>query len=317
MSDEGAVEGALIAELRALAGAPAGESTFTITRGAVRVGVEYRSGSASTITLSAPYGGPWGRPGAVTAGYRTWARPPRAPRPLMIQLEAETASHVRNKARGIDREVQTWDPEFDREIYIDTAAPDEAVAYVLSQAAARNAARALLVQEGFLPIHIDDADGMIRTTLATFAERTPLHGRGARIVDSFVALVEGLPPVEAHGEKPFDRGGEVVAALGVVAGASFLVQFFGSFVAVPGACISHDEPGETSIECVDVGGQNCCTPMGVGAGAGLGIGLVLGWLASRPFRGTSRSSGRRMAVMGLVTGIAVNVAIIVAEVVMW
>lgn len=317
MSDEGAVEGALIAELRALAGAPAGESTFTITRGAVRVGVAYNSGSASTITLSAPYGGSWGRPGAVTAGYRTWARPPRAPRPLMIQLEAETASNVRNKARGIDREVQTWDPEFDREVYIDTTAPDEAVAYVLSRPAARNAARALLFQEGFGAIHIDDADGMIKTTLATFVEKTPFPGRGARIVDTFAALVEGLPPVEAHGEKPFDRGGAVLVGLGVLLGVSFLVQFFGSFAAVPGACISHDEPGETSIECVDVGGQNCCAPMGVGAASGLGIGLVVGWIASRPFRGTSRSSGRRLAVMGLVTGIAVNVAIIVAEIVMW
>lgn len=315
MSDD--VESALLGELRALAGPSATGTTFTIRRGNVPIEVTYSGGSSSSITLRAPYGLSSYRPSTAAKGYRTWARPPRAPRPLQIKLTQETEWNVRNKSRGIDREVQTWDPDFDREVYIDTMAPDEAVAYVLSLPTARNAARVLMFQERFGAITIDDARGDVETSLGTFTEIPPRVGRGLRIADTFAALVESLPAVEAHGSKPFDAGRAVIIALAMAAAGTFLAQFFGSFVQAPAGCIFHDEPGETSLQCVEVDGQNCCTPIGMGFGAGLVLGLFLGFLASRPFRGTSRSSWRRVTAWALVAGITVNLSVIAAEVWMW
>lgn len=310
------VESALMMELRTLAGAPEGESQFVLTRRGVQIHISYSGGSSSSVTFSAPYGRYGGRNGVVAAGYRTWSRPPRAPRPLVIELSRETTANVKSKAAGIDREVQTWDPEFDKNVYIDTSAPDEAVSFVLSQQPARDAAVTLLIQEKFGSITIDNSDGQITTSLTTFVVANPKPNQGAFLADTFATLVLNLPTVEAHGTKPVDLGKRAIFILSAIAGVGFVLQFFSSFALAPDGCVSHDSDG-SSLNCVEVNGQNCCSPMLLGMLWGLPVGAFFAWLASRPFVGKSNSSSSRIAIMLLVLAVTMESSCTITELVMW
>ncbi|MBK8259484.1 MAG: hypothetical protein IPK82_43360 [Polyangiaceae bacterium] len=310
------VESALMIELRALAGVPEGQTQFLLTRRGVQISVTYSGGSSSSITFSAAYGRYGARTGVVAAGYRTWSQPPRAPRPLQIELRRETAWNVKNKAAGIDREVQTWDPEFDKSVYIDTSAPDNAVSFVLSQQPARTAAITLLVQEQFGSITIDDSEGRITASLTTFVVVAPKPNRGAFLADTFATLVLNLPTIEGYGTKPVNVAKRAIIVLAITAAAGFLVQFFSSFALAPNGCVSHDSDG-SSLNCVEVNGQNCCTPMLLGMLWGLPAGAFFGWLASRPFVGRSNSSTTRIAVLLLVFAITMESSCTITELVMW
>jgi hypothetical protein len=302
----------LIVELRAIARAPSGSEAFTVAAGATNepaVRVEYREGTSKSVVLRASYG----LRAATPAGHRDVVVAPRVPRPLEIRLRRETAGDARSKHRGTNREVQTGDAEFDAEVYIDTVAPDEVVLFVLSPPEVRAAARALLGEEGFADILVDDRHGDVVATLTTFPKRAPTDC-AARVLEAFRALAWHLPTVQAHGARRRDTGQRALLALGLTAFASFIGQLVLMFATAPAGCARQEGAGLV-FDCVP--GKGCCAPLVVGGIVGLPVGVVAGLLAASLFRGRSDSSRRRVAAFIAVAVIAFELTVIVAQAVTW
>ncbi|HEY3818367.1 MAG TPA: hypothetical protein VGL81_14405 [Polyangiaceae bacterium] len=303
----------LIVELRAIAGAPWNSDAFTVPAAAVdapAVRVEYREGTSHSIVLRTPYGAR----AATTAGHRDTVVAPHAARPLAITLRPETTKDARSKSRGIDREVQTGDAEFDAAVYVDTAAPDEAVVFVLGPEAVRAATLALLGEAGFSTVVVDDTSGDVVATLTSFPKSVPAD-RAARVLESFRALAWHVPTVQTLGATRRDRGQRVLLALGLAALAGFVLEIALTFALAPDGC-ARREGASLVLDCVQVGGRDCCAPMGVGAIVGVPAGLVAGLVAASFFRGRSDSSRRRVAAFIFVAALAFELTTTVVEAVM-
>jgi hypothetical protein len=308
---EGDAENELVRELRAIA--KAGESDdFTITRDGVGVRVSYSSGSSSHANLSVAYTRGAAAPTIASPTYRGGpVRAPRAPRPLRIELVPERSTHLMTKESGVDREVQTGDAAFDREVYIDTRAPDEAVLFTLAPEEVRAAVRALFAT-GVQRVRLDE-DGRHTAHISTFASREAKPGRGAKMVDAMVALARHVPWIESAGDPPPDRLKSIGATLSVAAVVGFFAQAFVAFPLAPAGCVTSDDDG-SSLHCIEVAGSNCCAPLGYGALFGIPLGLVIAILAVRSIRGRSDASDLRMTVGFGVFGLVVDACIVVA---MW
>jgi hypothetical protein len=308
-----------IDELRALAGAASDATRFTITdtRGVV-VHVDYTPGTMDSLSLRARYG----TREAAPAGYRGVSRAPRAPRPLGIALRRETARHVEYKERGVNREVQTRDDEFDRNVYIDARAADEAILFVLSRAAARAAIVTLLVDMEFVVVVVDDESGDVVAHFATFAGVVP--GTSRRMLDAFVTLVLNLPSVDESAVRPGLTGEQLgLLGLAVAAAAGFIVHAGYMVSAAPAACghatdvgvllLGHVFHNEYEFQCQ----PGCCGPPLTGLLVGAPLGVLGGIIVARFFRGRSDSAGARGWAVGLTVAIVVELAMIVAEHWLW
>jgi len=194
----------IVPALAALAG-PAGEQAlaahrpFDVTIDDVVVHVRYSSGTTPTVFLSTSY------PTGTTApragqdrGYRDMpVTSIPAVRPLGVELRLERDDDRRAKERGVSRELQTGDPEFDRLVYVDSPAPDEVLSSVFATRPLRAACRALL-EDGFVEIRIDDEHGEITTRrgLSTSA-RLPAE----QVIRAFAAIAREVPPLETTGRR--------------------------------------------------------------------------------------------------------------------
>jgi hypothetical protein len=307
----------IINDLQGLAGAASEAQDFVIrAEGGVAVSVSCQWGSSSSVVLRAPYGAVSVAPGTAPSGYRGWEAAPRAPRPLDITVRRETTVDVAAKAKGVNREVQTGDAEFDAEVYVDSTAPDAVVAFVLSRDEARRAIRTLVVDEGFLKVVIDDAKGNIEAWLHTFEDRTPRAGRGARVFDAFATLVRNVPRVDSSGRRRTSAATIAVSALSLAAFVGTVVCLEYAFHIAPEGCVGHDSDGE-GLTCHVVKGHNCCEPMAVGCAGGIPLGLLVGWAVSRSFRGRSNSSSQRSVALFATAIIVLEIVTAVVARLMW
>ena len=279
--------------------------------------VAYTEGTAQAVVLRTAYG----LRAATTKGHRDAVVAVRASRPLGDHAAgAETARDVRmGKRRGVDREVQTGDEEFDAAVYVDTTATDAAVLFVLSPPEVRASLRALLVDGGFASVcSSDDERGRRGRDLhRRFPEARAGRLRGQRPRSGVPRA--GLAPADGPGArwvKPWDRGRRILLALVLAALAGLVLEVVLMFAMAPPGC-GHREGAGLVFDCGDSGGRSCCAPLGVGALVGAPAGVVVGLLAATAFRGRSDSSRRRVVAFFFVAAIVFELALMVAQAVMW
>lgn len=206
--EEDDAEASLVAELRALAGSPAGERFVVSWRGR-SITVTHNAGSSSSVTLRARYDAVARSDhpalAAADTSEGTYRAPPRsdralvAPRPLGIVL--------RNDApRGLRTAYETGDRRFDDAVFVDTATTDREVLAAVLGPEVRAAVLALF-ELGFLRVTLDDwcpLDGpdVVEAYLWTFASREPPRERAARCLDVFVIILDHLPKLASSGDEP-------------------------------------------------------------------------------------------------------------------
>jgi len=240
--------------------AVAEDRPFAIVVDDVEIRVAYTSGTTPTVFLSTAYA-PRVAAHRASGGYRAADAPPiAAPRPLRIELARESDDDRQAKARGIAREVQTGDADFDRECYISSGAQERVVAAVVASAALRRAVQTLF-GDGFKSIWIDDDDARITT------QRGLALGGGAdatTIARALATIANEVPPVEGRYRRPRSWPAIALFGLSFAAPAGVITAFVvGSFPAVF-----------------------------AGVTAGVGAGVAAGVLVGRTQRGRSDSHWR-------------------------
>lgn len=291
MSDNPETE--LVAELRALAGAPETDR-FVVAEGDLAVEVRYSGGSSASLSLRVSYDRAARAATREVDGYRHGG-PVVAIRPMDICVRPETADDVAHKEDGVDVEHQTGDRAFDDAVYIDAPSADP-LRHVLSEEA--RAAILELFALAFTSVAIDDAEGNVVATIVSFTTLpTPnaTERPGARALGAFARLARALPVVtRAAGEHAVDPLRTPSIVLWTVA----VVSFFGSpmlYFGVLARDICHeDQPLAEALQCV--------VPGVVGVVVGLVATAIVGAFVYRAlaarFRGTSSSSRRIDGVAG-------------------
>lgn len=279
-----------VVELRALANVEGDVNAFTVVQGDVRIEVAYDSGSASSVTLRVSYDAV-ARAGPAAAGPYRSAKPLAAARPLAIVLTPELATHVEAKASGMDVEVQTDDEAFDREVYVDSPAPEDVVRAVLGPEV--RAAVLELFRVRFRHVAIDDATGRVTATCTTFPSTEDDTGEGVRAAKAFADLARALPVVARlpgqYAKHPLARP---TSWLGGIGGVLFFLEmpaFQGFLSHARPACAGDDTP------------FRCNLPVIVGISVGLGVAAVASTFAmayARRYRGTSSSSSAAASFAG-------------------
>ena len=149
--EEDDAENALVAELRALAGEPAGDR-FVVSRRGRSITVTHDGGSSSSLTLRASYDAVARAAADTNEGtYRGSPRVDRAlvaPRPLAIVLRKDAP-------RGIRTAYETGDRRFDDAVFVDTPTTNPTVLAAVLGPEVR-AAVLTLFELGFLRVTIDD-----------------------------------------------------------------------------------------------------------------------------------------------------------------
>jgi hypothetical protein len=219
-------ESALVTELQALAGVPAGTDAFALRFGGQTTAVVYSqfSSSPSTLTLEARYDDVPGLP----AG-----RPIVATRPLDIVLRPEGGPDRAAKAQGINVEWQTGDRAFDDTVYVSTPTESGEVLRAVLGPEVRSAVMTLFGL-GFRMVRIDD-DGVVRAEVTEFVVAVPQAGRGRSAMEAFVRILTNLPAVVASGAKhaaiPLAETTRALAWTAAGFGLVFVVAAFGALVA--------------------------------------------------------------------------------------
>jgi len=341
----------IVPGLAALAGADGkvaleAQKAFDVTIDDVTIHVEYSAGTTPTVFLSTPY---LSRPTAAHVGRdRGYRESPTAAiaaaRPLAIELCLESDLDRDAKARGVTRELQTGDAEFDRMIYVDSPAPDEVLASVFAGRALREACRTLL-DDGFLEIWIDDERGEI-TTRRGLSTRARLPAD--QVIRAFAAIARDVPPLETTGRrsrraKDLLDGAAAMSVLGVV---SLLLVLWGSaleafvvggllggllafwvtgrlfadkrrdVVLAPVASIAFLLGGGVGIW---IGGPARLIGWAIRPTIGLAIGAVVGWcvgcgVLASGLRGRSDSHRTRFAAMTVCVSVATLIGALVGYV---
>ena len=200
--EEDDAENALVAELRALAGEPAGER-FAVSRRGRSITVTHDGGSSSSLTLRASYDAVARAAADTNEGtYRGCPRVDRAlvaPRPLAIVLRKDAP-------RGIRTAYETGDRRFDDAVFVDTPTTNPTVLAAVLGPEVR-AAVLTLFELGFLRVTIDDRcalDGpdVVEAYLWSFASSGPPRERAARCLDAFASILDHLPRIASSGDEP-------------------------------------------------------------------------------------------------------------------
>lgn len=131
-----------------------------------------------------------------------------------IRLAPETGIDRRGKQLGLNREVQTGDPAFDREVYILTDASDALVTQILGDAAVRARLRRIVG-----PGRTVEIGGELRVTVAAaqLAELTP------EVARALAEIPSRLPDLRAVAD---DRRGPRAPRFGLVSGFALTIGLF-------------------------------------------------------------------------------------------
>jgi hypothetical protein len=304
----------LVEQLRVLAGVDKKLDRFEITRDGCQVRVVWSPGSTDTLDLYVHLPtSSFNPPSAARhteGGYRGAGRahPVLAPRPLSITLRRETGKDIAHKERGVNRETQTGDPDFDDKVYIDSPSDDAAIRAVLASPDARDAVLNLLKRD-CRHVLIDDARGDIALSIVEFLERAPDQTRAERLVGDLVRLAAALPPVRASGSRPVDTARRI-AIIGCGVAIFIGIFVFQLYLSLsPSRCAVSTEEGQ-ALRCD--AGADCCMPGLTGALAGALASLPPILLLDRVIRGRSSSSKTlryaRIAVFSLVIELSIVIA---------
>ncbi|MDI1434442.1 hypothetical protein [Polyangium sorediatum] len=304
----------LVEQLRALAGVSADTNTFDIVREDGRtIHVRFSPGSTDSLdvkTAILEHGSP---PRAVPAGYRNGRRegPLLVPRPMRLLLRKETASNREGKKSGVDHEIQTGDPSFDDEVFIDTLINDDLVRAILASPDTRAAILSLL-RDKCHTVRIDETSaGEISLDLVEFTQPAPDQARGARIVDALVRLAASLPPLRASGEAPPMDHQAAASTAGCALGfVGLIVTPLVMFGLAPSHCVESDGEG-SSLVCS--AGPECCEPLWIGFFAGIFLSLPMMLLLHRMVRGKPNSSTNRFILQCATLVVFAELGIIVAR----
>lgn len=278
----------LVEQLRAVAFVSAEVNTFTIVRDGRTIEVIFAPGSTDSLTLKVRMPTADAETRRIFDGYRGGKDPGPvvAPRPLSIKLAREDEDDKKHKADGINREIQTGDPQFDDVVYIDTFAPPDAVRGILASKNARLAAMELLARD-CLQFFIDDLDGNISMEIIEFTTRSPDQERGSRLLETLARFANEITPVRASGETPAQDPTLLPIGCGcATAFAGLILTPVVYFTLTPTRCLAESDEG-TSLLCGM--GPECCNPgfTGLIAGALTSIPLIL--ILGRVIRGNSDS----------------------------
>jgi hypothetical protein len=273
-------ETALIAQLRAIAGAGEGAHQFELARpDSPRIQVSYSSGSGSSVSFEARCG--WGeRPASLAEGSGYRAGPGallRAPRPMGITLRVEDPLDRMAKLERVAREFQTGDPVFDDAVYVETGTADAVLREVLNPAV-RGAVLALR-SEGIRRVIVDDERGRVCAHLYQFAHVRHDDERGHRILEAFESLARAIPEVASEGtpaRSRLERGLEWTAILLFWGGLP--VYAFGI---IPARC--------TEVTVGQAGWSGPCGPLWKGLALGVLLGFAAAFVIHRSVRGGSDS----------------------------
>jgi len=301
----------LVEELRALAGVSPDTNTFNIVHDGRGVHVQFSPGSTDSLSVTTRVPDASSEKRIVSAGYRdATARPLIVARPLGVTLRWENGSDHYAKEAGVNRELQTGDLDFDRRVFIDTIASDDAVRALLASPDARSAIIALL-SEKCSSLTIDDEYGNIALSLFEFTTRAPPQGRGARIVAALATLAASLPPVLASGEAPPVNTQKRAAKTGCgLAFAGFILTPIAAIGLAPDHCVESDDEG-SNLVCS--AGPECCMPLLSGLAVGLLASLPVVVAIQRLVRGQSDSSENRLTLTIAAVGLFIELGIIIAR----
>ncbi|MGK3988411.1 hypothetical protein WME99_35540 [Sorangium sp. So ce136] len=267
------------------------------------------------LRLRAPYAlSEQSPPDGAQAAYRSNAGAPlSAIRPMNIELRSETSDHRAAKAAGVAAEVQTGDPPFDSEVYIDSPSRSHVVQRVLGSPELRASVRALLA-EGFSSIVIDDDEGEICAHLQAFTESHQRPGCAARMLDAFVAIVRNVPHVARSSEpRPADAERTLLRIGGILCFVLLVLGTPGYFLAAGARCEFEANPGVTVLLSLD----GCFTPIPLGLSAGLLAGLAVARIVSRRIRGRSSSHERASYAYAILMTLSIQVALALSAAVLW
>jgi hypothetical protein len=155
-----------------------------------------------------------------------------------VLLRAEGGLDRLGKRLGLNREVQIGDAPFDRAVYIETDAPDEAVRGLLGDEARRRAVIEIL-GAGFSVIHVHTGGARVSASRPRPGAVHLASETVRRVAQSLALLAPAVPApvVPADGSSPKRR--PVLAAAFVVLFLAGLVAFFGApmgMLAIRDAC---------------------------------------------------------------------------------
>jgi len=284
----------LVEQLRALAGVSDNTNAFDIVKEHGRtIHVRFSPGSTDSLDVKTALSEHGSTPRVVPAGYRNGRRegPLLVPRPMRLLLRKETASHREGKKSGVDHEIQTGDPSFDDEVFIDTLINDDLVRAILASPDTRAAILSLL-RDKCHSVRIDETSaGEISLDLVEFTQPAPDQERGARIVEALARLAAALPPIRASGEAPpmdhqaaASTAGCVVGFIGLI-GTPLVI-----FGLAPSGCVESDGEGSSLVCSAD---PACCEPLWVGFFAGIFLSLPMMAILHQVVRGKPNSSTNR------------------------
>jgi len=276
-----------------------GRGGFEVERPSAHLGVESRVRIETLYHLRIEARAP-SQMGTGNMGYRDApVALTRANRPEDIKLRRETRRDRFGKWLKINGEVQTGDPDFDREIYVDSDADAEDVQRTLASGAVRWGARRLIAM-GFDWVTLSGWGNieMEMTEPAATAEIYSVQGMTAAL-ETAETMLAALPPRPASGRKKPGAGGTWVILSFVLAVLAFI---FGSLRG-EGPVFSRCHPLDN-------------TPYEIGALAGLLLSiLILVWVTRR-IRGQSSAFGTRffialmlcpsLAMLGAVVAVGMN-----------
>lgn len=194
--DEAGGPGLVVDQIRAIAGVGPGGAEFVVRGSGCDVRVRVKLGLL-TLAVSFPERTEGGGGGAYRGDQRAVVR---ARRPLELIVRRETEQERQDKAAGINREFQTGDAGFDREVYITSHAEESVLGSVLARAEVRDAILTIL-RTGPTQFTLDDTEGNVSVWYKE-ATKAISESTGREVLDALEALVEGLPALVTTGRGP-------------------------------------------------------------------------------------------------------------------
>lgn len=255
--------------------------------GAIRAHTEqHGKREVEVYTVEFPEGGPTGRarwfpgsplelrydlePGAIEDPYAQVEET----LPL-LRLRPETRADRLGKALRIDREIETGDADFDRQVYVESDLPDERHARLLADPLVRQAVRELL-DAGVSAIHLGRPGNPLGVEVPA-AERAPDPDTLDRMRLALGRLAAALPTFQTipEGNAPYGQGLVVFSLINVTLGLMFVGLLDALYPVLDGNALYRVAAPTSLVVCV------------------LGFGLVVWRL-----RGRARSL-RQLSVMAM------------------